>query len=58
MIPFTDEELVNPVKNAIEKVRPGITSDGGDINNQGLFMCNCKEPVSVAVVPVLPSSIV
>lgn len=31
MIPFTDEELVTPVKNTIEKVRPGITSDGGDI---------------------------
>lgn len=31
MIPFTDEELVDPVKNTIEKVRPGITSDGGDI---------------------------
>lgn len=31
MIPFTDEELVNPVKNTIEKVRPGITADGGDI---------------------------
>ena len=31
MIPFTDEELVSPVKSTIEKVRPGITSDGGDI---------------------------
>ena len=31
MIPFTDEELVDPVKSTIEKVRPGITSDGGDI---------------------------
>ncbi len=31
MIPFTDEELVGPVKATIEKVRPGITSDGGDI---------------------------
>jgi len=31
MIPFTDEELVDPVKNTIEKVRPGITADGGDI---------------------------
>ena len=31
MIPFTDEELVNPVITTIEKVRPGIKSDGGDI---------------------------
>ena len=31
MIPFTDEELVDPVKNTIEKIRPGITADGGDI---------------------------
>ena len=31
MIPFTDEELVNPVKSTIEKIRPGITADGGDI---------------------------
>lgn len=31
MIPFTDEELVTPVKNAIEKVRPSLALDGGDI---------------------------
>ncbi|PHR59602.1 MAG: hypothetical protein COA44_01280 [Arcobacter sp.] len=31
MIPFTDEELVGPVKITLEKVRPGITADGGDI---------------------------
>ena len=31
MIPFTDEELVGPVKVTIEKVRPGIAADGGDI---------------------------
>ena len=31
MIPFTDEELVDPVMNVIEKVRPGIMADGGDI---------------------------
>ena len=31
MIPFTDEELIDPVKNTIEKVRPGIMADGGDI---------------------------
>jgi len=31
MIPFTDEELMNPVKNVIEKVRPSLALDGGDI---------------------------
>ncbi len=32
MIPFTDEELMNPVKNVIEKVRPSLALDGGDIS--------------------------
>lgn len=32
MIPFTDEELVNPVKNVIEKLRPSLALDGGDID--------------------------
>ena len=31
MIPFSDEELSRPVAATIEKVRPGITADGGDI---------------------------
>ena len=31
MIPFTDEELMAPVSATIEKVRPGIAADGGDI---------------------------
>jgi Fe-S cluster biogenesis protein NfuA len=31
MIPFTDEELMNPVTNVIDKVRPSIALDGGDI---------------------------
>jgi Fe-S cluster biogenesis protein NfuA len=31
MIPFTDEELMNPVTNVIDKVRPSIVLDGGDI---------------------------
>ncbi len=31
MIPFTDEELINPVKNVIDKVRPSLALDGGDI---------------------------
>jgi len=32
MIPFTDEELVEPVKAVIEKVRPSLALDGGDIS--------------------------
>jgi Fe-S cluster biogenesis protein NfuA len=31
MMPFSDEELLPPVKNVIEKVRPSIRLDGGDI---------------------------
>ncbi|MEY3001923.1 MAG: hypothetical protein RLZZ428_298 [Pseudomonadota bacterium] len=31
MIPFTDEELEPAVENVIEKVRPSIKLDGGDI---------------------------
>ncbi len=31
MIPFTDEELQSPVETVIEKVRPSIALDGGDI---------------------------
>ncbi|RUM72712.1 MAG: NifU family protein [Sulfurovum sp.] len=31
MIPFTDEELEPAVVNVIEKVRPSIKLDGGDI---------------------------
>ncbi len=31
MIPFTDEELEGPVKVAIDKVRPSLALDGGDI---------------------------
>ncbi len=31
MIPFTDEELLPAVANVIEKVRPSIKLDGGDI---------------------------
>jgi len=32
MIPFTDEELMSPVKNVIDKVRPSLALDGGDID--------------------------
>jgi Fe-S cluster biogenesis protein NfuA len=31
MIPFSDEELMTPVRNVIEKVRPSLALDGGDI---------------------------
>jgi len=31
MIPFTDEELMEPVKAGIDKVRPSLALDGGDI---------------------------
>jgi len=32
MIPFTDEELINPVKAVIDKIRPSLALDGGDID--------------------------
>jgi len=32
MIPFTDEELMSPVRNTIDKVRPSLALDGGDIS--------------------------
>jgi Fe-S cluster biogenesis protein NfuA len=31
MIPFTDEELMIPVMGVIDKVRPSLALDGGDI---------------------------
>ena len=31
MIPFTDEELMNPVRNVIDKIRPSLALDGGEI---------------------------
>ncbi len=31
MIPFSDEELMPAVSNVIEKVRPSLALDGGDI---------------------------
>lgn len=40
MIPFTDEELMGPVKSVIEKVRPTLALDGGDI--QFLTVKNSK----------------
>ncbi|MCD4667366.1 MAG: NifU family protein [Sulfurimonas sp.] len=32
MIPFSDEELMNPVRSVIDKVRPVLALDGGDID--------------------------
>ncbi|MCD6259840.1 MAG: NifU family protein, partial [Helicobacteraceae bacterium] len=32
MIPFSDEELIAPVKSVIDKVRPSLALDGGDID--------------------------
>jgi len=32
MIPFTDEELIAPVTTVIDKVRPSLALDGGDIS--------------------------
>ncbi len=32
MIPFSDEELIAPVRRVIEKVRPTLALDGGDID--------------------------
>ena len=31
MIPFSDEELIAPVKASIDKIRPSLALDGGDI---------------------------
>jgi len=31
MIPFSDEELLEPVKTVIDNVRPSLALDGGDI---------------------------
>ncbi len=32
MIPFTDEELLAPVSDVIDKLRPSLALDGGDID--------------------------
>ena len=31
MVPFTDKELMIPVRDLIEKIRPSLALDGGDI---------------------------
>lgn len=32
MIPFSDEELMIPVRSVIDKIRPTLALDGGDID--------------------------
>ncbi|NOQ32031.1 MAG: NifU family protein [Helicobacteraceae bacterium] len=32
MIPFSDEELMAPVATVIDKIRPSLALDGGDID--------------------------
>ena len=32
MIPFSDEELMTPVRSVIDKIRPSLALDGGDID--------------------------
>lgn len=36
MIPFSDEELQEPVATVIERVRPMLLNDGGDIDILGI----------------------
>ncbi|TLE01819.1 NifU family protein [Helicobacter japonicus] len=36
MFPFSDEELQSPVEMVIQKVRPTLTLDGGDITLLGI----------------------
>lgn len=36
MIPFTDEELLKPVSASLNKVRPMLQNDGGDMELLGI----------------------
>lgn len=36
MFPFSDEELYDPVKISVDKVRPMLLTDGGDITILGI----------------------
>ena len=36
MIPFTDEELLNPVKASLQKVMPMLENDGGGMELLGI----------------------
>ena len=46
MIPFSDEDLLPAVENSLEKVRPMLAMDGGDIKLLGVK--NAKVFVSLA----------
>ena len=36
MIPFSDEELLNPVKASLDTIRPMLQNDGGDMELRGI----------------------
>ena len=36
MIPFSDEELLNPVKASLDTIRPMLQNDGGDMAPRGI----------------------
>lgn len=36
MIPFTDDELLKPVQASLDKVRPMLQNDGGDMELLGI----------------------
>lgn len=37
MLPFTDEELLAPTQSVLQKVRPHLLLDGGDVTLIGIF---------------------
>ncbi|MDA3045822.1 NifU family protein [Campylobacter sp. VBCF_06 NA8] len=36
MIPFSDEELLGPVKASLDTIRPMLQNDGGDMELRGI----------------------
>lgn len=36
MIPFSDEDLLDPVRDSLDKIRPMLISDGGDMKLLGI----------------------
>lgn len=36
MIPFSDEDLLGPVKDSLDKIRPMLQNDGGDMKLLGI----------------------
>lgn len=36
MIPFSDEELLEPVKASLDTIRPMLQNDGGDMELRGI----------------------